>query len=122
MKRIEEFTKNEKSFISFDLSGFKTDDEYKDFIEAAKVVVKKHPPNSLFTLSNMQDAVLTSNTHDIIADWVTHNKPFVKYGAVYGVDFSMKTIGKTVGIVTQRLNLVYVSTREEAIDYLLNVE
>ena len=33
MKRIEEFTQNEKSFISFNLSGFKTDDEYKDFIE-----------------------------------------------------------------------------------------
>ena len=122
MTRIEEFTQDNKKFISFNMSGFKTDDDYYDFIEGAKVVMKKYPPDSVYTISNMEGSVLTPNTHDIIADWVAHNKPYVKYGAVYGVDFSMKTIGKTVGIVTQRLNLVYVSSKEEALEYLLNLE
>ena len=122
MNRIEEFERDGKSFICFDLSEFKTDDEYTEFIESAKTAISSYSPESVFTISNMTNAVLSKNTHDIIAGWVAFNKPFVKYGAVYGVDFAMKTIGKTVGIVTQRLNLVYVATKEEAIEYLLNIE
>jgi len=122
MDRIEEFVEEGNSFICFDLSDFKTDDEYTEFIKIAKLEITKYAPGSVFTISNMTNAVLSKNTHDIIADWVTHNKPYVKYGAVYGVDFAMKTIGKTVGIVTQRLNLVYVATKDEAIKQLLNME
>jgi len=122
MNRIEEFIEDSKSFICFDLSEFKTDDEYTEFIESAKSVIAKYSPESVYTISNMTNAVLSKNTHDIIAGWVAYNKPYVKCGAVYGVDFAMKTIGKTVGIVTQRLNIVYVATKEEAIKYLLNVD
>ena len=122
MSRIEEFIEDGKKFICFDLSEFKTDDEYTDFIESAKIVIAKYSPESAYTITNMTNAVLTKNSHDIIAGWVAFNKPYVKYGAVYGVDFTMKTVGKTVGIVTQRLNLVYVETKEEAIEYLLKVE
>jgi len=122
MRRIEEFTENGKDFICFDLSGFKTDEDYKEFIESAKIVIRKHPPDSLYTITNMSGAVITSNTHDIIADWVGYNKPYVKCGAVYGVDFTMKTIGKAVGIVTQRMNLAYFASKEESIEYLVNLE
>ena len=122
MNRIEEFIEDSKSFICFDLSEFKTDNEYIEFIESAKTVIAKYSPESVYTITNMTNAVLSKNSHDIIAGWVAFNKPYVKYGAVYGVDFTMKTVGKTVGIVTQRLNLVYVETKEEAIEYLLKVE
>jgi len=122
MNRLEEFTKNGKNFICYDLSGLKTDDEFKDLIATAKVLIKKYPPDSVYTITNMTGAVMTTNTHDIIADWIGHNKPYVKYAAVYGVDFTMKTIGKSVGIVTQRVNLEYVSSREEAMEFLLNLE
>ena len=122
MNRIEEFTQGGKKFMYFDFSDIKTDEEYIDFIKTAKIEVKKHPPDSIYTISNMKNAAITSNTHDIIADWVAHNKPYVKYGAVCNIDFSAKIIGKTVSIVTQRMNLVYVSSKEEAIEYLLNVD
>ena len=122
MSRIEEFELDGKSFVYFDLSGFRKDNEYIDFIATAKTVIKKYPPNSLYTITNMKGAMVGGNTHVIMSEWVTHNKPYVKFGAVCSADTTAKVIGHTVSVVSQRSNLMYVDSKEEAIDSLLALE
>ena len=118
MNRIEEFTRGGKNIIYFDFSGFTTDKEFTDFIASAKIVVKKYPPDSIYTITNVEDIKVSANTHNIMSDWLAHNKPYVKSGTVYGADATSKIIGKTATIVSQRSNLAYVTSKEEAIDYL----
>jgi len=122
MNRIEEFTRDGKNIIYIDFSGFTTDKEFTDFIASAKIVVKKYSPGSLYTITNITDAKISANTHDIMSDWITHNKPYVKFGAVYGADSTSKIIGKTASIVSQRSNLAYLSSKEEALDYLSKLD
>ena len=122
MSRIEEFELEGKNIILFDLSGFKTDNEYVDLIKKAKAVIVKYSENSLYTITNMTGAVVSKNTHDIIADWVKYNKPYVVSGVVYGADATQVIIGKTASAVTQRSNLTYLGSKEEAIDYLIGLD
>jgi len=122
MNRIEEFEHEGKDVVLFDLSGLENDNEYIDLIKKAKAIIIKYSDNSLYTITNMTGAVVSKNTHDIIADWVMHNKPYVKFGVVFGADATQKIIGKTASAVTQRSNLVYLNTKEEALDYISNLD
>ena len=122
MNRIEEFKHEGKDVVLFNLSGFKTDNEYIEFIKKAKAMIIKYSENSLYTITNMTGAVVSINTHDIIVDWVKHNKPYVKSGVVFGTDATQKVIGKTASAVTQRSNLVYLDTKQEALDYISNLD
>jgi len=121
MNRIEEFSQDGKNIMLFDFSGFTTDKEYTDLISSAKMLIMKYEPDSLYTVTNMKGAVVSAKTHDIIADWVKYNKPYVKHGVVYGVDAAQKVIGQTAAVVTQRTNLVYVSTKEDAMEHIKNL-
>jgi len=122
MDRIEEFKREGKDIILFDLSGFKTDNEYIELIKKAKAMIVKYQENSLYTITNMTGAVVSKNTHDIIVDWVQYNKEFVIFGVVFGADATQKIIGKTATAVTKRSNLVYLNTKEEAVEYIINLE
>jgi len=122
MSRIEEYKLEGKNIISFDLSGFKTDNEYVDLIKKAKAMIIKYPENSVYTITNMTGAIVSKNTHDIIADWVKHNKPYVRSGVVYGADATHKVIGKTASAVTQRSNLAYLGSKEEAEEYIIGLD
>ena len=119
MNRLEEFTRDGKVMVYIDFSNFSSNEELKSFIESAKPVMKKYSPNSVYTITNMEGIVFNKATHEIIAEWVEHNKPYVKYGAVFGVDGVKKTLAQTIAIITKRKNLIYVSSKEEAIDSLL---
>ncbi|MCL2627346.1 MAG: hypothetical protein FWD44_01440 [Oscillospiraceae bacterium] len=121
-QRIEEFKIGDKDVVFIDFSGFNNDKEAIAFIEASKPLIKKYPYNSIYTITNIEDVALSANSHDIISGWVEHNKPYVKFGVVYGVDGIKKVLGKTLKIVTGRKNLVYLSSKEEAIEYLTNLE
>ena len=122
MNRIEEFKHAGKSVIYMDFSGFKENTEYKTIIDAAKTLIREYPHDSLYTITNMTNAVVNSNTHDTFSSFTEHNKPFVKLGLVCGADTTTKIIGKTVATVSGRSNLIYVSSKDDALDYLTNLE
>ena len=119
MDRIEEFTQDGKKIVYIDFSHFTTTEELSSFIESAKPYIKKYPLNSIYTITNMEGMTVNSETHDIMAGWVEHNKPYVKFGAVYGVDGIKRILAKTIAVLTKRNNLVYVSSRGEALNSLL---
>jgi hypothetical protein len=117
--RIEEFIKNGRSFIYYDLSGFKTNIEFLQFIELAKNGIRKYPEHSLYTITNIKGVKFDSDTKEIVAAWTKFNKPYVKYGVVLGMDGIRKIMVNAVFAMSGRQNMSSASTREQAVEWLL---
>jgi len=117
--RIEEFSLYDNSFIYFDLSEFKENSEYKEFIESAKKYMVKYEEYSLFTITNIRNVKFNSETKKIIAEWMVYNKPYVKYGVVIGFDGIKRMFVNTIFKMGGRKNMMFSADREQAIDWLL---
>jgi hypothetical protein len=120
--RIEEFAQNGKNFIYMDLSGFNTNEEYREFVEEAKEHVLKYARNSLYTITNIRDTSFDTETKRVIAKWMDYNRPYVKYGAVIGFDGIKRMMVNSIFKLSDRQNMAFVSSKEEAIEWLLKQE
>jgi hypothetical protein len=117
--RIEEFTRDGKQFIYLDLSGLKTNDEFMRFIEESKPIVSKHPERSLHTITNIEGVRYDTTTKKIVAEWMSHNKPYVKYGVIIGMDGIKRIMVNAILKMSGRINMSSASTKEEAVEWLL---
>jgi len=122
MSRIEEFEQDGKNFIYFDLSWFKTNDEFTRLIEESKPIVEKHAERSLYTITNIESVKFDTKTKKIVAEWMEHNKPYVRYGAVIGMDSIKKIMVNAIFALSGRKNMISSSTKEEAVAWLLRRE
>ena len=118
-QRIEEFTMEEKQFLYFDLSEFKTNDEYAELIEAANGYMVKYAEKSIYTITNIRDVKFDTETKKIIAKWMEHNKPYVKYGAVIGFDGIKRMVVNLIFKMSGRKNMTFATDKEAAIKWLL---
>jgi hypothetical protein len=118
-QRIEEFKLEGKDFIYYDLSDFKTNDEFREFTKAAKECVTKYAKHSLLTITNIRDVKFDSETKNIVANWMEHNKPYVKFGTVIGFDGIKKIMVNAIFKLCGRKNMVFSSNKEQAIEFLL---
>jgi len=116
--RIEEFTLDGNSFIYFDLSEFKDNSEYSEFVEAAKKRMAKYAEQSLFTITNIRNVKFDSETKRIVAEWMAYNKPYVKYGAVIGFDGIKRLVVNAIFKMGGRKNMTFSPDREQAIEWL----
>jgi len=122
MGRIEEFSHSGRSFLYFDLSGFKTNDEFAQFIEESRAFVTKHAEHSLYTITNIEKVRFDSRTKEMVAEWMAYNKPYVKYGAVIGMDGIKKIMVNAIFALSGRKNMSFASSKENAIEWLLTLE
>ena len=118
-QRIEEFTADGKNFIYLDLSEFKENNEYREFIEVAKKYMTKYAEYSLFTITNIRDVKFDTETKKIVAEWMKYNKPYVKCGAVIGFDGIKRMLVNAVFKMSGRKNMMFFSNREQAVEWLL---
>jgi len=119
MERIEEFTREGKNFLYIDFSGFSCDDEHLDLVKKTEPVIEKYPGHSLYTITNIANLRFDSETKKIAADFIIHNAPYVKYGAIIGLDGIKKMMAYTVMKLSGRTNLGFAFSREGAIEWLL---
>ena len=119
MERIEEFTRDGKNFIYFDLSNFKSNDEFKKVIEDSGSVVSKYDENSLYTITNIEGVRYDTTTKKIVAKWMEQNKPYVKYGVCIGVDGIKRIMLNAIFTLSGRKNMELASSKEAAIEALL---
>jgi hypothetical protein len=119
MSRIEEFVQDGKNFIYLDLSGFLTNDEFVKLIEESKPVIEKYADHSLYTITNIEAVKFDTKTKKIVAEWMEHNKPYVKYGAVIGMDSIKKIMVNAIFALSGRKNMTSASTKEDAIAWLV---
>lgn len=121
-ERVEEFTRAGKNFMYIDLSGMRSDDELFALYDQIKSLVAKYPEGSLYTITNIEDV-----RYDVIAkqktrEYLEHNKPYVKCGAVIGLDGVKKVLAAKLVRLSGRKDMTFVFTKEKAIEILLRQE
>jgi hypothetical protein len=119
MERVEEFTQDGKNFIYFDLSSFKSNNEFTQFIEESKPMIKNYAEQSLYTITNIENIRFDTKTKELIAKWTEHNKPYVKFGAIIGGDGIKKMMANMAFAISKRANMTFASSKEHAIEWLL---
>jgi len=119
MKRIEQFTHDDRDFVYLDLSGFKNNDDFIGFINESKPIISKYAENSLYTITNIEDIRFDSKTKEVVAEWTECNKPYVKRGAVIGINGIKKIMVNAIFAISGRKNMIFATTKEEAVKRLL---
>ena len=118
--RVEEFTYNGKNFVYIDFSDLRINEEFIKLVKVIKPVIAKHPENSVYTITNIENVRVDTDAKDLIADYMKENKPYVKYGAVIGLDGVKKLMLNLVFTLSGRSNMLAAYSREQAIELLLN--
>ena len=122
MEHIEEFTRDGKSFMYIDFSGTKTNDGFLELINKTEPKIAKYPKQSLYTITNIDNIRFDSNSKKIAAEYLEHNKPYVKWGVVIGLDGVKKLLVSATAKMSGRTNIYFAFTKKEAIERLLRHE
>ena len=120
--RIEEFTRDGKSFMYIDLSDIRSNEEFIELAKHIEPAVEKYPVASLHTITNIDNIRFDTKTKEIVARYLEHNKPYVKHGVIIGFDGVKKMIVNMVFALSGRNNLDFAFTKEQAVELLLQKE
>ena len=118
-KYTEEFIRDGKNFIYIDLSGIKSNEEFNERILLIEPEISKHAEHSLYTITNVENIRFDSESKKIVARYMTRNKPYVKFGAVIGIDGIKKIMINAIFTLSGRNNMQFFLTKEQAIEWLL---
>jgi hypothetical protein len=117
--RIEQFEVEGKRFIYYDVSYFRNNTQFRDFTEYAKTVIQGYPKDSsLFSITNIEGVVYDTETKTIVAEWMDFNRPYIRQGAVIGLDGIKRIMVNSILKISGRSNMKFFKTREEAITWL----
>ena len=119
MARVEEFMEGGKNFVSIDLSGLSSDEDFLKVIAVAEPVIAKYPEQTVYTITNIANLRFDSHTKEIATRYMEHNKPYVKYGVIIGLDGIKKMMARAVMQLSGRTNMNFAFTREQGIEWLL---
>ena len=117
MNRVEVKNYKNKRIILIDFSNLKAN-EIMPVLEQAKQVIAKEPENSVLTLSDLTNMGFNPEVVGAIKDYMAHNKPYVKAGAVVGGKGLVDVVLNGLQRKTFRA-LTNFNTREEALDWLV---
>jgi hypothetical protein len=87
-------------------------------VEEVKAWMLKQPKDSLLTLSDVSGQKFDKETLEAFKKLALHNKPFVKAGAIIGIEGLQKIAYNTIMAFSSR-NMPAFTTREEAMDWLV---
>ena len=121
-ERIEEFTLDGKNFIYIDLAGIKVNEEFAEFIAVVEAAIEKYPKGSLYTITNIDGIRFDTESKELAAQYMEFNKPYVKHGAVVGLDGIKKLFIQTITKLSGRDDMLFAFSREQAIELLLQQE
>jgi len=121
-KRIEEFSIDGKNFMYIDLSGIQSNEEFANLIKMIELEITKYPEQSVYTITNIEGIMFDTESREIAAQYMKFNKPYVKHGAMIGIDGIKKIMVQTAMQLSERGNLLFAFTKEQAIELLLQRE
>jgi hypothetical protein len=118
-ERIEQFDFEGKRFIYYDVSHFKNNVQFKEFIAYAKTVIQQSPAEgSLFSITNVEGVIYDTETKNIVAEWMDFNRPYIKLGAVIGLDGIKRIMVNSILKMSGRNNMKFFRSRDEAAQWL----
>ena len=122
MNRIEEFTRGGKNFVYIDFSGLQTNEDISRLIAQVKPIISKYPPKSIYTITNFEQLHFNKDSKALITPYTEANKPYVIAGALIGLDGLKKVMASSIFAMSGRKDLAILSTKEEAIQHLMNLQ
>jgi len=122
MGNIEEFTLEGRNFVYIDLSDLTSTSKFREISVEIKSVIAKHPKNSLYTITNIKNTKLDSESKNIMVDYMEHNKPYVRHGVLIGMDGIKKVMALSMFKMVGRKNYSFAFSKEQAIERLLRHE
>lgn len=89
-ERVKFITHDGKEILAIDLSHASLA-EVLAVVEYGRGIIAARPRNSLRTLTNVKGIRYRREMSEVLRDFALHNKPYVRAGAVVGLD-GLKTI------------------------------
>jgi hypothetical protein len=118
-KRIEQFEYGGKRFFYCDMSHFRDNTQFSAFIGCAKKVIERYPKDkSLFSITNGEGVMFDSETKVLVAEWMEFNRPYIRYGAVIGLDTIKWIMLKSILKLCGRNNIKSFRSKDEAVKWL----
>jgi hypothetical protein len=117
MSKIKPIYHKGKQILFLDFSGCNVED-FPTIIKEAEKLIRVELPNSVLTLTDVTDAKYNLEVTEALIEFTKGNKPFVKAGAVVGLDSLKKVIYNSVMYFSGR-NLTAFDDIEKAKDWLV---
>lgn len=117
-KNIDEFERDGKKFIFFDISGLTDNDQFEKFAEAAKALISGYEPKSVYVMTSHL-TFFDTRTKEISAGWIVFNKPYVIASALVDINGLTRMVAKSIYKQAGREFATPFTTKEEAITWLL---
>ena len=114
--RVTFIRHRDAEILLIDWSGA-TADEILAAIGQARKLIGSRPHNSVLTLTDVSDGRVDRRVTETLKDYVAHNKPFVRAGAVVGLNELKSVIFNFVNRATGR-TLRAMGSRDEAKEWL----
>lgn len=115
--RTEIIQKDGKAIYYMDFSSMRKLDEINQIIQEAVNYIRRQPAGSVLSLTNVEGMHFNSQIIDAFTTFVSGNKPYVKNGAVIGLNGLIRIVFNGMLKATGR-NLRVCSSKDEAILYL----
>jgi hypothetical protein len=117
VKRIQVIDYKGKEIIYLDFSGCDVNEVF-EIIEIAKKIIRVQPLNSVLTLTNVSGTKYNREVIQAMKEFANDNKPFVKAGAVVGIDGLKRIVYDAITRFSER-NLPAFDDNEKAKDWLI---
>ena len=120
MKRSSWMSHKGKRILFINFADTKVDG-VNEAIAEAKPMISSQPPESVLFLVDTTGTSFSLDISSAVKEFTMHNKPFMKMTALVGVEGLQKIILNSVIMFTKRRNLVVKNSREEALDWLVDL-
>ena len=122
MERVEEFSRDGKNIVYIDFSGLTKSGDFVDISEKITSTIAKYPEHSVYTITNIENIRLDSNSKKLVLSYLENNHPYVKYGVIIGLDGIKKMLVSSIMKQSGRSDYGFAFTKKGAIDFILHHE
>lgn len=119
MRKPEIIRHNNSDIIYLDFTNMRNQAEIIRLEDEGAALIQKQKFNSALTLTNMDGMFFNNDIRNHFSKVVKGNAPFVKAGAVIGLNGLISVMYKSFIALTGR-NIKLFRTKQEALDYLAN--
>jgi len=109
---------NQRIF-SINFEGLKTAEEFAMVIKLSKDYIRNQPKSSVVALTNMQGMHFNKEVRDLIAEFISGNKPYMKVSAAFGIGPLLRIVYNGVTKLTGR-DVRAFDTKEQALNWLIS--
>jgi len=117
MPRTQQIIHKGKTIFFMDFSSIRNVQEIKSVISESIAHIRTKPSNSLLTLTHIKDMHFSSEIKELFSDFIKGNKPYVKSGAVVGLNGLQQIVYNGLMKITGR-DIKSFSNLDSAKDWL----